>query len=296
MYDFLTKLKKELASRGYSCTEEVVEKVNVGQVEKLEVKNNFTEDLSLSLSINTKDLFEDYNKNKDIESIADKICLLFEDEFTKNIKKNVETLNSLAFDVLSDKIIPTAINYEQNKNLLKDIPHIRIADLAVIFRIAVSDDQDEVGTTILNNQMWERIKEKNNISLEDLLNVSNPYTDYGFMAIDAMIMFSLDLSKEIPSSIDIPIVLTNQKKMFGSSAIANEKLLKSIYDKIGKFVILPSSIHELLIISSSINDIDDSKQLDELRTMVHDVNKRAVDLPDILSYNIYIYDGELKIA
>ena len=50
--------------------------------------------------------------------------------------------------------------------------------------------------------------------------------------------------------------------------------------------ILPSSIHECLIINAE----DEPKDIDELREMVKEVNETVVSDQDILSNNVYIYN------
>ena len=70
-------------------------------------------------------------------------------------------------------------------------------------------------------------------------------------------------------------------------------VMEMIREKIGPdFVILPSSIHECLIVKK-LADID------EYRTMVREVNNTQVDPQDRLSDNVYYYDyntNEIKIA
>ena len=59
-----------------------------------------------------------------------------------------------------------------------------------------------------------------------------------------------------------------------------------------KVAILPSSIHEVLLIPW-----DSSEDIGYLRDMVTEINTTQVQLEEVLSNNVYIYDGnEIKIA
>lgn len=60
------------------------------------------------------------------------------------------------------------INYEQNKNLLQKIPHIKILDLAIIFNCLVDADETGNATILIYNQhlsLW-------NITKDDLYHLA----------------------------------------------------------------------------------------------------------------------------
>lgn len=81
-------------------------------------------------------------------------------------------------------------------------------------------------------------------------------------------------------------VLTNSKTFRGAGLIANFKVLDNVYDQLGKeFYILPSSVHELLIIP--VDKVVDVKDLVE---MVQEVNDTEVAEADLLSYSVYKYN------
>lgn len=81
-------------------------------------------------------------------------------------------------------------------------------------------------------------------------------------------------------------VLTNSEQHLGSGLIVHDKVLKHILDTIGEDIyILPSSVHELIIIPSSI--VDDEKYL---TSMVHEINQTEVEPKDRLSDDVYRVD------
>lgn len=88
-------------------------------------------------------------------------------------------------------------------------------------------------------------------------------------------------------------VLSNESGIDGAALIACPEVLKAVQKEIGEdFYILPSSIHETLIVpKSEMNDVEDLKQ------MVSSVNEAEVPPEDRLSDNVYEFDGHsLKIA
>ena len=83
-------------------------------------------------------------------------------------------------------------------------------------------------------------------------------------------------------------IVTNRLKLHGAVAMLQKDRLKEFADnlKVDTLTILPSSIHECLIINAE----DEPKDIDELREMVKEVNETVVSDQDILSNNVYIYN------
>ena len=83
-------------------------------------------------------------------------------------------------------------------------------------------------------------------------------------------------------------VLSNEKKHFGASVILYENMMKEICKKLeGNVYILPSSVHETILIPSRM--VDTVSRLDE---MVCEVDETQVPTVDILSDHSYLYNME----
>jgi len=115
-------------------------------------------------------------------------------------------------------------------------------------------------------------------------------------------MFAVDLAQEhgidmeqaremaaqmIPEAPDTMYVLTNDTKVNGASEILRDDIRQEIADKIGDFFVLPSSIHETLIIPKSAGM--DRKELEQ---MVQKVNQTQVLPEERLSDHVYEYDAK----
>lgn len=90
-------------------------------------------------------------------------------------------------------------------------------------------------------------------------------------------------------------VLTNQRVSHGADGILRKDLLKE-FSKLarGNFYILPSSVHETLLLGDGPNI-----KAEDLRDMVQSINRDEVSQEEWLSDNVYYYDtekGELEIA
>lgn len=81
-------------------------------------------------------------------------------------------------------------------------------------------------------------------------------------------------------------VLTNAEQHLGSGLIVHDKVLRHILDTIEEDIyILPSSVHELIVIPSSV--VDDENYLTK---MVHEINQNEVEPKDRLSDDVYRVD------
>lgn len=88
-------------------------------------------------------------------------------------------------------------------------------------------------------------------------------------------------------------VLTNPQKSKGAAAMLYPGLLQSIAEATqSSFYILPSSIHEVLLMKEG-----NGMGAKELQSMVTDINQAQVPPQEVLSNQVYFYDGkEQKIS
>ena len=94
-------------------------------------------------------------------------------------------------------------------------------------------------------------------------------------------------SQMIPDVPDTMFVLTNDTKVNGAAAILNDDTRQEIADKVGDFYVLPSSVHETLIIPK-----DAGMELRDLEQMVQEVNQTQVAPQERLSNHVYEYDAK----
>lgn len=81
------------------------------------------------------------------------------------------------------------------------------------------------------------------------------------------------------------LVLTNSLRVNGASGVFAPGELNRIFEKIGKFYILPSSVHEVLILPDNGDWVD-------LSLMVRSINSEFVEEDERLSDSAFYYDGK----
>jgi len=95
----------------------------------------------------------------------------------------------------------------------------------------------------------------------------------------------------IPPEQDMMLVETVEGNVHGAGVLAYEDFMDKAAERVdGSFFILPSSVHEILI-------IPDNGQFDlhSLENMVREVNATMVDPVDKLTDNVYHYDADAKV-
>ena len=182
------------------------------------------------------------------------------------------------------RVIYRLVNYEKNKEILEDCPHIRLYDLAVTFRWVARIDDVGVSTSLITNK---QVKEWG-VSVNDLVLAARQNTPRLFPAqiIDMEEMLAGMVSFILyPSTIPM-YILTNKQELNGASALLYGDILKDFANKKGAdMYILPSSIHEVIMVPADrINDPT------KLLSIVHDANTTVVSIGDVLSDSVYYYD------
>ena len=101
-------------------------------------------------------------------------------------------------------------------------------------------------------------------------------------------------NKVVNSVDDYMYVFTNKTGNFGAAGLVLKTHLDAFADKIGvnQMIILPSSIHELIVIPDTAN-----LNTEILRSTVKAVNKEVISYDIYLSDNVYIYNrGGVQIC
>lgn len=180
------------------------------------------------------------------------------------------------------------INYEANKELLKDIPHKKIEDLAIITRYKVDEDSSFIVKKDALEHMGmsasEAIEYGINNSIKDGFHVRS-------MADVMKEMMEPGSNMEMPSDMGLYVVSSANNVNGAAGIFVDRNLRAEIRDELGSdFYVLPSSIHECLVMKDTGN-ID----YESLQAMVREVNATQVAPEERLSDCVYHVDNSLRI-
>ena len=112
-------------------------------------------------------------------------------------------------------------------------------------------------------------------------------------------LFSTETGRAMPNLLDDPslydkedktFLLTNEDSFLGAAALFAPEIKERIFDMMGSYYVLPSSIHEVLLLPE-----DDCDEPAALIRMIGEANASVVADEDILSNRLLLFDGkELK--
>lgn len=244
--------------------------------------------VNISPTIYLNYYYDDYLAGKSYSCIIEEILA----SYHKN--RSTESLDLSFFtdyQKVKHNIIYKLIHYTRNEAMLKDLPHFRFLDLAVVFCCLLSDTEKGNATILIHNHhlsFWH-------VTAEDLytLAINNTPLLLPFELRNmAEVLKTLypEVSNETPDTAydsELPMyVLTNTSKLYGASCILYPGVLSDFSQKHNcDFYIIPSSIHEVLLIpKKSETDYTD------LNMMIQEVNATQVQEEEILSDHVYCYE------
>lgn len=220
--------------------------------------------------------------------VLDRILAIYREETPAG---NIDMDFFGSFDRVRDRICYRLIRKQHNEELLRDIPYVDFLDLAICFYYAYSGRTLGEGTILIHDSHMEQW----NVKVKDLMRHAAENTPRLFpgilMPMREVLEEMLEFHEECRTEEEIPLnVLTNSKRSHGASCILYPGLLERIAERNGKnFYIIPSSIHEVLILEET-----GAEEPAEMRDMIREVNREHVATEEVLSDNLYYYDLSSK--
>lgn len=239
------------------------------------------------------DFYADYKSGKGLGEIIKEVVSIYEEN---RCRLEMDFSFFADYGKIKKHILFKILNREANRKLLEDVPHKTYMDLAIVFYVLIDNDMIGNGTVLIHNnhmQMW-------NVDVEELYEMAVQNTPrlmpYRFSSMENVVEEIFGTQKAVDfldnderSTYDM-YVLTNTKKLFGASCLLYDNLLKRISDKLrSSLYIIPSSIHELIIIPQNVFP----HGREELKEMVQTINANELEQVDVLSDNVYEYDRKV---
>jgi len=253
-------------------------------------------------SINLEGMYEKYCEkyNGDFEKCMDALAEQFKAAIKDMPKKDFVT------EVIKDRsrVFPMVINTDSNKELLKNVPHRDIEDMSVIYKILIRIDNNEgslgTATCTIDNKMLESMYD--GMSEADLFELAMENQAETFPSIFCSLgdhLRSLAMEDGMPEEVansffpDTPgmYILRNKGISGAASILDSEKMLEYKEMVGGDCYVLPSSIHEVIIVNKQ-----SGMAPEDLANMVCDINVACVDETDRLSNNVYEISNTGKLV
>lgn len=253
--------------------------------------------------------YESYLEGIEIRKLANRICASYQSYMADFCAPDF----SYTFEDIKSKIIFRLVNYEKNKKLLENIPHIKYLDLAITFHCLVQNSGSGIGTIRITNEhmkLWS-------ICLTELKDYAVNNTKHEFPPIiRSMEEAILDMQRAehedqmqhkmtdgehaeqmqyettegifCHTSRHQIYILSNSIGVNGATCLIYNSILKDFSSKLKTdLYILPSSIHEVILLP-----FHKSLSKRTLTEMVYHVNRTQVAEDEVLSDKVYYYSRE----
>lgn len=204
--------------------------------------------------------------------------------------KHDDDIDVPSLDFLTDyeaskgNIILKFVNAENNAAFLEDKPHRIIADLALVYAVKVDCHkyEDINCSCTINNSMLETWNVTEDMLYEVAISNLKENTSIDFCSMNKLLGTEDNVCTNI-------YVLTNINRLYGSVLVLLKEEMKKIKENIGNFIMLPSSIHEWILIANI--DINNELELEHMATMITEINN-TLEPSIVLSNHVYVYDDE----
>jgi len=277
-----------------------VQTINVkknNDVEKEGVSMNYSPEISVVFY--PEDLYIPYQYGIPFEEIMQKAARGFLDSI---ISEEQVSATNFGYDAIKDKLLVAVCNAEKNTELLQYIPHEIRENFALIYKVFMGIDDDGDGFITVNNnlmeiwgidreelqkQAWENMHKRLPYNLRTIETVLNKHATNN--EIDEKYREKL---RQLAKRSDL-YVLTNEANVFGASYMFDYELLDKIARKLGgDFMVIPSSVHEVLV-----KKVEADTSVDMVKGIIWKVNREELRPEEFLSDELYVFDSiEKKLS
>ena len=236
---------------------------------------------SIFPTIYLEGLYEEFKEGARLSALVEKIINCHEEQ-SMALELDMDFFRD--YNRVKDRIFYKLVSFEKNKKFLRDAPHLRWNDLAVVFYYAMEKEVMEGGYIAINRQhmlMWKQ-------NAESLYRLAGRNTK---REMPELLVSMRELVMEltgvwIRDEDTVPMyVLTNQEKRFGAAAMLYSARIGELAGQLeSDLLILPSSIHEVLLVPDHCG-----QDYTFYRQMVDEVNRTHVEPEEVLSYGLYRY-------
>ena len=239
-----------------------------------------TPGINLSPTIYLEEFYESYLGGKTINEIVDELLETYE-----KIKKDESWDYEKIFDFqkVRERIVYRLVNTEKNEQMLQDVPHREILDLSLIYYVLL--DASEKGTTamLISDRHMDQWKTTEKI----LWSEADRNTRRLLMAECFTMQYAMSellgaAGKEARREQNL---LESEEKGEDKMYVLSNRARILEED----FYILPSSIHEVILVPASAGI-----SVAEMEKMVCEINETQVPEEEILGSHVYRYSRKNK--
>lgn len=291
---FVEDLKERLDEQGADV------KVSVNTINKLnesyEAVTVTPEDSNIGVNIGIDKFYNAMENGRSYDEVVDKAVEVVNSGITQRPDFDIDSLSD--YSQMKEKLAMEVVSAEANKEMLETVSHQNMEDMAVVYRFVLNSDDDGGASILVTNQLLESMgvtpEQLHADAMENAPQIK-PAEIKGMSEVMAEMMGveqaeMMGLYPVAPEDEKI-FVATVPDKVHGAGVLAYQDFMDQAAERAGgDFYILPSSIHEVLIVPDN-----GEMGLKDLEAMVKEVNATQVASADKLTDSVYHYDSQAKI-
>lgn len=287
---FVEDLKERLQAGGgeYLVEPNEVQKMNQ-TYEAVTIK---PQEATIGVNLNLTEIHERYEGGMSYDSLVNEVADRADRALHDRPDFNLEELKD--YDRMKEKLSMEVVSSGRNAELLKGVPHRNIEDMAVVYRFVLDIDKEGMGSILVTNKLLDSY----GITPEQLHADALQYAPVmrpaviQTMAETLLEMMGPEAKDMIPVMPEDPLFVASvPDKTQGAGVIAYQDFMDQAAERVGgDFFILPSSIHEVLLVKD-----DGNVDINNLEGMVKEVNETQVAPEDVLTDSVYHYDSKEKL-
>lgn len=256
------------------------------------------------------DAYQAYRAGEEMDQVVSDLA----DSYVKAVFTNVDFSpdvpleNIREYEKIKDRIICRLVNRAENEKRLQDKPFTLMEDLAVTYHIQLAEGEDIIGSTAITKEMMEAYgidvaalheQAMNNMEklsptvirslgevLMDLM-VPDFMREHGVDEEEAHKTVEMAVQEDIPEL----LCVTNEKGINGAVCIVSPEVQQKLAEMAGgDYYVLPSSVHEILVLPKT-----GETNCTQLQAMVQSINRSAVPEDERLSDHVYEYNARKHI-
>ena len=225
-------------------------------------------DSNLAPTIYLEEFYQKYLQGQQVPDLADSICSIYQEI---RVKKTCDCQNLFDFNHVKEHIVYKLIRRDANEELLKQIPYEPFLDLAVVYYIQIDNTRFGSAAIQIRNEHLRYWR----VEKEEIRRLAEKNTPRIYPA-------------QIQKIVRFMYVATNEQCSLGAAVMRYPDFREKVRGMIrGDFYILPSSIHEVILVPESFG-----LEPERMAEMVKEINQTGVAPEEVLSDSVYYFDGE----
>ena len=189
----------------------------------------------------------------------------------------------LCFDVVGS---------DRNADMLEKVPHTDKENISMVYRLQLDSTENGAATVLITNAMMEQFGVTKEQLHADAMENAQEIRPADFRTMAAVMAEMMGMPEEMMADMAPPMyVATNQDKVQGAAVMFYPDFMDQAAKELGGDIfILPSSVHEVLILPD-----DGNMNAQEWKEMVTSINASEVSPEDRLTDSVYHYDAQERI-